>query len=216
MPTQLVMGDVHPFEQDKISEFERGQLWECNNGNELIESCTYKMDIWDMMDTLDYKQKAEMLMDYLEVAVSLFPDCKAVWIPSAGKLIPAENIRQNTYKRENRFIHYCVNARFFNITGSKDQIVDTRGLFAMNLPDIQCHYHDLNPNDVVCYVYNIASYIFANNMPIKDGDTIDGLENGEIAYHIQWKCHYEDSIIQPLRPVIDICPGQYAAGTRTE
>lgn len=44
-----------------------------------------------MMDTLDYIPKTEMLMDWLEVAVTVYQDCAAVWIPSAGKLIPADD-----------------------------------------------------------------------------------------------------------------------------
>lgn len=214
MPTQLVMGAVHPFAQEQISEFERVQLWDCSNGNELLESMTHKVPIWDMMDTLDYIPKTEMLMDWLETAVDLFQDCAAVWIPSAGKLIPADTIRSQSCPREARYIRYCVNARFFNITGSDDMIVDTRGMYAMNLPDIQCHFHSMDPNHVVNYVYNIAGYIFENRMPIKDGDTIDGLRDGQFVPEIQWKCQYEDSLIQPFRPVIDICPGEFAAGGR--
>lgn len=31
---------------------------------------------------------------------------------------------------------------------------------------------------------------------------------------IQWKVQYEDSLIQPIREVLDINMGEYAAGTR--
>lgn len=214
LPTQLVMGDVHAFDQEQISEFERGQLWECDNGRELLNSITHRVQIWDMMDTLDYVPKTEMLMDWLEVAVDIFSECVAVWIPSAGKLVLADEIRNQSYKREDRFLYYCVNARFFTVNESDDMIVDTRGMYAMNLPDVQCHFHSLDPNEVVRYVYNIAMYIFKNHMPIQDGDTIDGLQDGQWVPQIQWKCHYEDSLVQPLRPVIDVCPGEFAAGER--
>ncbi|WP_278606929.1 hypothetical protein [Veillonella parvula] len=31
---------------------------------------------------------------------------------------------------------------------------------------------------------------------------------------IQWKVQYEDSLIQPVREVLDINMGEYASGTR--
>lgn len=47
-----------------------------------------------------------------------------------------------------------------------------------------------------------------------DGDTIDGIRNGMIVQDIQWKCQYEDALIQPARIVMDVCMGEYAAGNR--
>ena len=50
---------------------------------------------------------------------------------------------------------------------------------------------------------------------IKDGDTIDGMnDEGKMTPEVQWICRYEDSLIEPLRPVLDIDTGKYAAGDR--
>ena len=46
------------------------------------------------------------------------------------------------------------------------------------------------------------------------GETIAGLQNGEMNQDIKWAVQYEDSLIQPLRTVIDINMGEYASGTR--
>lgn len=84
------------------------------------------------------------------------------------------------------FLSMYVNVRF-NIQNSKNHIIDSLGLFALGLPDVQVHFHDKEPNALVNHVYNIASYQLANDVPIKNGETID---------------------------VLDICPGEYAAGNR--
>ena len=97
---------------------------------------------------------------------------------------------------------------------TNDMIVDTLGLYAIGLPDIQYHFHDLDPNAVVNHAYNAAAYIFDTDASIKDGETIDGISEQGIDRSIQWKCQYERSLIQPDREVMDICPGQYAAGER--
>ena len=47
-----------------------------------------------------------------------------------------------------------------------------------------------------------------------DGDTISGLENGELDSNVQWTLQYEDSLVQPVRPVLDVNMGEYASGTR--
>ena len=58
------------------------------------------------------------------------------------------------------------------------------------------------------------SYILEHDNPIGDGETIDGIENGRMSREIQWKCQYEDALIQPPRGVVDIHMGDYASGKR--
>ena len=58
-------------------------------------------------------------------------------------------------------------------------------------------------------------YIFENNNLIKNGETVDGISEGEFDRNVQWECHYEQSLIQPVREVIDICMNEYAGGKRT-
>ena len=65
------------------------------------------------------------------------------------------------------------------------------------------------------YVYNIASYQFDNDFPIKSGETIDSLdEYGKMQMTPQWKVQYEDAIVPPLRTVLDVNCGKYAGGNR--
>ena len=60
----------------------------------------------------------------------------------------------------------------------------------------------------------LLNYIFEHGNVIGDGETIAGLQNGEMNQDIQWKVQYEDSLIQPVREVLDINMGEYASGTR--
>ncbi len=94
-------------------------------------------------------------------------------------------------------------------------VIDTIGMYVFGAADAQMHFHGLDPNDVVRYVYNITSYQFNNEYPVKSGDTIDGIgADGNIAQDIQWRAQYENSLIQPVRTVLDINCAQFAAGTR--
>ncbi|MBS6954087.1 MAG: DUF4261 domain-containing protein [Enterocloster asparagiformis] len=215
VPAQVVMTEVRDFAQDSIDAFSRSQLWDVQDGEEILASCRYQVSIFDMMSAgLEYKQRCELLMDWLETALKLFADCTAVWVAPAGKLFTAQMVREHGISRADRFVYFGVNARFFNIQGTDDQIVDTLGMYAVGLPDVQYHFHGLDPNRVVNHAYNVASYLFDQDAPIKNGETIDGLLDGEMSREVQWRCQYEDALIQPVRCVMDICPGEYAAGNR--
>ncbi|MDY3791122.1 MAG: DUF4261 domain-containing protein [Oscillospiraceae bacterium] len=93
-------------------------------------------------------------------------------------------------------------------------MVDTLGMSTLFLPDIQYHFHGMDQNAVVDHAYSMLSYIYANNCPIKSGETIDGIRDGRICRDVQWRCQYENALIQPSRQVIDINMGEYASGRR--
>ena len=63
------------------------------------------------------------------------------------------------------------------------------------------------PNWMVNHAYNVVSYIWANDNPVEDGETVDGIQDGRMNQDIQWKCQYEDVRIQPPREVLDINGG---------
>ena len=49
---------------------------------------------------------------------------------------------------------------------------------------------------------------------MEDGDSIDGIAGGQLVQEIQWPCHFENALVAPERPVLDVCMGEYAAGGR--
>jgi len=163
---------------------------------------------------LDPFERANFLMDYLEALVELYPTCEAIYSLNSGKLILADVVRNRESQGLDCYVRYIVNARFFNINGTNDHVVDTLGLSLLYVEDLQYHFHDMDPNWVVGHAYSMARYILDNHCPIKDGDTIDGVVDGRLAQNLQWKCHFEDALIQPGRPVLDIYMNEYAAGQR--
>lgn len=217
LPAQVMLTEAMPSSTGDLGPMERSQLWNVQDGPELLDRCPWKIMVSDFMsDLLDYPQRCEMLLGWLEAALELFPECVAVWFPSAGKLHTAQQVREILKEGgEDAFIRLAVNARFFNIQGTEDRVVDTLGLYAIGLPDVQYHFHGLDPNFVVNHAYCLASYLFANRAPIQSGETVDGCTpDGEIRRDIQWKCQYENALIQPQREVLDVCAGAYAAGQR--
>ncbi|WP_213653359.1 DUF4261 domain-containing protein [Paenibacillus vini] len=215
LPAQVMMADVTPFKQETITDLERTQFWTMPDAEDVLQECHYKLLISDFMAAgLDYKSRSALLADWLEAAVSLFPTCKAVWIPSSGKLLYPSEVTDNPFEGAARFLQFGMNIRYFTIHGTEDSLIDSLGLFALGLPDVQYHFHTLDPNEVSQHAFNVAAYLFEAEVPVSDGETIAGLLDGEMAPDVQWPCRFEMSLIQPSREVMDVCPGEYAAGER--
>jgi hypothetical protein len=104
-----------------------------------------------------------------------------------------------------------VNVRFFTVAGDDDAMVlDTLGLHAFGLPDLQCHFRDREPGGIAGLLYATALYVFDSGDVIADGNTISGLDSGE-----RYVCRREMSLLEPSRVVLDVDLGDpYAAGRR--
>ena len=218
-PVILGMGKVIEFKQDSISELERSQIWNIPDSEKLLAECKYAVRIFDANASGQVpQQRAVMLMQWLEAVLPLFPACKLVWVKPASKLQSVQAIKKFKQQGINKFIFSMVNIRFFNIPDSNEFIVDSTGLNGIGLSDVQFHFKGLNPNKVANLAYSLIWYILSSEENIiKDGDTIDGMDDsGKMTSVVQWKCRYEDSIVEPLRSVLDIEMGKYAAGDRSE
>ena len=211
----LMVTDCEKIDKPVLDDFERSQVWDCPNVDELLTECQYRVFATDMLASgLEAKERADMLVKYVDALLELYPSCKAVVFGPSRKFLSRESIENHSDKAVTRFIYYAVNVRYFSIQGTNDMMVDSVGMSTLFLPDLQYHFHGVDPNHVVFHAYNVLNYIFEHDNPIGDGETIAGLQNGEMNQDIQWKVQYEDSLSHPVREVLDINMGEYAAGTR--
>lgn len=219
MPVLANFSAPREFTSEKFDDFQRSQFWDVKGGSELIDKCKFAVDIFAMSAAvLHYKEQAELILAQVSAALKCYPTCDAIYVHTSGKLTTPKQFEDcKQYDLSGRFIRLAVNARFFNIQGTEDDmIVDTLGFYAFGAADVQMHFHGIDPNYVVNYVYNLASYQFDNEFPIKSGDTVDSIgADGSMQWEPQWKAQYEDSLIQPVRTVLDVNCGEYAAGNRS-
>jgi hypothetical protein len=90
-------------------------------------------------------------------------------------------------------------------------VMDTLGLAALGLPDLQCHFRDLDPDEVAEMLLDLSWYLFENGDVIQDNHTVPGLAPGS-----RWRCWHEDALAGPERVVLDVDPGApHAAGDRS-
>jgi len=215
IPPTLMVTNCEKIDKPVLDDFERSQVWDCPNVDELLDECQYRVFATDMLASgLEPNERADMLVKYVDALLELYPSCKAVIFGPSRKFLSRETIENHPDKEVTRFIYYAVNVRYFSIQGTNDMMVDTLGMSTLFYPDLQYHFHGMNPDEIVNHAYSVLYYIFEHDNPIDDGQTIAGLENGDLNPDIKWKVQYEDSLIQPVRTVIDINLGEYASGTR--
>lgn len=212
---QLLITSCSEIKTPIMDDIAKTQLWNCPNGDEILKQCRYQVFATDMLaSVLDYKERAKLLVGYIEALVDLYPTCKAVVFENSKKMLTREEILDCELPKDARFLYYGVNIRFFNIQGTNDMLVDSLGMSTLFLPDVQYHFHGLNPNDIVNHAYDMLYYIYDYNNPIESGNTIMGLSDGNPDKDVKWKLQYEQSLIQPVREVIDINTLEFAAGNR--
>jgi hypothetical protein len=212
MPTSVMMEACAPIREPLADGMARQQFWDVKDGAALLDSCPFHVLIGDFMMTraLPPVERGNILNGWLEAALALFPGCEAVFFHPSAKLLTPGQLRANYLPGGRRFLYGAVNARFFNIANTPgDCVVDTLGLHAFGLPDMQYHYHGLNTDDVVRHAWDTAFYQFENDAPIESGHTIAGLNPEE-----KWRCQHEKSLIGPEREVLDVAAGAHAAGRR--
>jgi hypothetical protein len=82
-------------------------------------------------------------------------------------------------------------------------VMDTLGLHAFGLPDLQIDFRWLEPGAVARTLFAAAGYIFEQGDVIEDGHTIEGCLPGS-----RWTASHGQSLVEPHREVLILDPGQ--------
>ena len=109
---------------------------------------------------------------------SSIPTCVAFYFQNCGKLLKAEEVRGNAIAGPDRFIRFGVNARFFNMQGTDDMLVDTLGMSTCSCPTCSTTFTIWTPTGWWDTPYSVASYLLLAGNPIQDGETVDGVLDG--------------------------------------
>ena len=165
IPPTLMVTNCEKIDKPVLDDFERSQVWDCPNVDELLAECQYRVFATDMLASgLEPKDRADMLVKYVDALLELYPSCKAVVFGPSRKFLSRETIENHPDKAVTRFIYYAVNVRYFSIQGTDDMMVDTLGMSTLFYPDLQYHFHGMNPDEIVNHAYSVLYYIFEHDI----------------------------------------------------
>lgn len=147
-PVQLMVMGCTNFERKGFDPFLMSQMWDCQEDRERIfRECQYQVVAIDMLVTaLPAPERANLDADFLDALAELYPICEAFYFQNCGKLFLAEDMYSHQIEGSDRLIRFGINVRFFTIQGTEDIMVDTVGMSTLLLPDLQYHFHGMDPN----------------------------------------------------------------------
>lgn len=179
------------------------QAWHWPNAEAVIGECRHSVFLTDMMASgLPPKDRLRLISGALRAVLETAP-CDAVYFRESDKLLePGDYL---TAIEAGGILYGAMNVRFFNVQGTgserEEMLMDTVGLTALGVPDVQCHYFDLEPGEVAQQITNLGYYLFDAGDVIKDGETFGPTE------HMRWRCEHQYALAGPHRIVLDVDPG---------
>ncbi|BCZ48490.1 hypothetical protein psyc5s11_45570 [Clostridium gelidum] len=181
------------------------QSWNYDKDRESIKNCKIKVIVTDLMAIgLEYTKRVELFQKALYAIVELIP-CVGINFHITEQVISREDyLGNNPLNDEYDPLFGLLNVRLFNIEGKENEyIMDTLGLSAVGLCDLQCHFKNLNTDEVSNILYSYGYYIFDNPDAVDDMKAIEGISEND-----KWKCQHEVALAEPERVVLDINPGK--------
>jgi len=76
---------------------------------------------------------------------------------------------------------------------------DRVGIHAPRLPDLRCHFEQLDPSDVANVLCGLSAYTVEQGDVLQDRNTTSGISDAD-----QWRCQHEMAILAPERTVLDV------------
>lgn len=175
------------------------------SNKESIEECKFTVLVTDIMAIgLEYTKRIELFQKALYAIVELMP-CEGIHFHLTEQVLSREDYLENNPLNDDYDLLFgALNVRLFNIEGKENEyLMDTLGLSAVGLCDLQCHFKNLDPDEVSNILYSYGYYIFDNLDAAENMKTIEGVNKGE-----EWTCLHEVSLAEPERVVLDINPGK--------
>ena len=110
MPPMLMLTKACEIEKPVMNEMDISQTWNCPEAEEILASCKYQVFANDMMAAgLHYLERAEMLTDYVDALLEIYPTCKAVVFETSKKMYTRDELVNCNVAKEDKFIYYAVN-----------------------------------------------------------------------------------------------------------
>ncbi|MDG3004632.1 DUF4261 domain-containing protein [Paludisphaera mucosa] len=203
-PQTFLLATDAPLRLTAMMEDHLGQSWSFPDARQAFARRRSSALLTDMMTgSLDYQARIEIFEDVLAAVLQVAPALAIHWWPAGRFVDPAIWLEAYREGGADRLFAGAMNVRFYKISDSPgDMLMDTLGLAALGVRDLQCHFRDLDPSEVATLLANTGCYLFDEGDLIADGHTIEGLTPGS-----RWMCRHEDSILNPARIVLNVDPG---------
>ena len=157
------------------------QTWDWEEADAVLARCTHSLLVAEKPGGgRSYSERLDAFVPTLNAAIErLSPD--AIWLPHSERVA-----RPTTFDA----LAACVNVRMFLVNDTDQRLMETLGLHALGLPDVQCVFDADEPASIAGLLFDVAGYLLQSGDVIEDGDTIGNRP---------WRCDEGTSVVAPER-----------------
>jgi hypothetical protein len=185
------------------------QSWSWPEAREAASGCEATVLVTDVFAVdLPALHRLILVENVLVALVEAFPPQAIHWQPTQQFVDPQAFLAAYQTAGGMVLMPGPLNVRMFrddtadmNTSGEHELLMDTLGLAALGLFDLQCRFSGLDSAAVSRVLYNTALYMIERGSTIDDGDTIPGIEPQS-----RWVCRRTESTALPQRAVLDLAP----------
>ncbi len=184
------------------------QSWWWQEARQVAPRCRFAVRIFDRdAEAIDRRVRVGHLQEAVATIHQHCPAAAIHWVPAQQLMAPNEATAGWRSDGFTNPMPGAINVRAFRVggepeAGEAEWLMDTMGLAAVGLRDLQCHFRGLDPNEVSRSLYNTALYLWEKGDVLEDGHTVEGPRPDD-----EWRCQRENARAQPRRAVVDLDPG---------
>ena len=172
------------------------QTWDWPGAAAAVAQCTRGVFVSDLLArTLPPAVRLRFMVEAVRSVVGIARPLAIDWKPAQKMVDPRSGLTAPTLP---------FNVRFFTLADSGENVMDTRGLDILGLPDVQCRFTGLSPAEVASHLYGIAAHL------VQQGPVRDGFVAAATDGH-RWVCRYGESLAGPPRQIVDLQQDQDVA-----
>jgi hypothetical protein len=184
------------------------QSWQFPEAREVLPECKFVITVRETAATpVKPKERLHSLQDAINVVLETVHADAIHCVDSQQVISPGLFLGEVEARGVPALQAGAVNVRLYRVdapgVAEGRLVMDTLGLHAFGLPDLQMDYRWLEPGAVARTLFAAAGYIFQEGDVIEDGHTIEGCLPGT-----RWSAKHGASVVEPYREVLMLDPGE--------
>lgn len=200
VPVQAVIGLLqHPVD-DRFLSAALDQSWDWPRAREAVAVHRVSVVVSDLLaGTLPYKERLDLFQGVLLGALEIVPAAAILWRPCGRLVDPTAYRRSHRDGTSKDPLFGPINVRMFPSEDGGEVLMDTLGLSALGLPDLQCRFQGVDPNAVAGLLHGAARYVYDKGDVLGEGDTVPSPDG-----KMKWGCRPGEAAAPPARAVVEI------------
>jgi hypothetical protein len=205
VPAQCVVGLLqHPVD-DRFLTAALDQTWDWDEARAAVAGHRVSVVVSDLIAAaLPYKERLELFQGVLLGVLEVVPTMAILWRPCGRLVSPTAYRRSHRDGKSRDPLFGPLNVRMFPPEDDGEVLMDTLGLSALGLPDLQVRFERRDPNAVAGLLHGAARYVYEKGDVLDDGHTLPAPGGGQEL----WECRRAEAAAPPARQVVEIAPPQ--------